>query len=423
MKNLTAVVAGYGMRGDIYSRMLKKLSATTKIVAVAEPVDIRRSLAKEICGLDDDALYLDWKQIAEKPKMADFAIIGLQDADHYEAALAFIEKGYDLLLEKPMAVTPRQCKEITEAAEKKGVKVIICHVLRFTNFYCAIKDIIDSGKLGEIMSIECKEGVGNTHQSHSFVRGNWRNEGECTNMLIAKSCHDMDIIQWLVGKRCKRAHSFGSLSYFKAENKPEGAPERCIDGCPHGESCPYNAVKLYLDDKKNNWFRGAATLDLVAPSDEAVEKALREGPYGRCVFSCDNDVVDHQIVNLEFEGGCTVSFSMNAFNKGGRTISIYGTKGELDGVMGTGMLKMFTFDDRKTVEIDSKAVGNSIVSGHGGGDAGIIRDLVDYFGNGVKNKSLCDVRTSYENHLIGFAAEHSRRTGTVVDLEEFEANI
>ena len=423
MGKLTAVVAGFGMRGKTYSQMLKKLSDNTDIVAIAEPIDIRRRLAKDICGLDDDALYLDWREIAAQPKMADFAIITLQDAGHYEAALAFIDKGYDLLLEKPIAVNPLQCKEITEAAERKGVRVVICHVLRFTNFYCAIKDIINSGALGEIVSVECKEGVGNRHQSHSFVRGNWRNEGECTNMLVAKSCHDMDIIQWLIGKKCKKAQSFGSLTYFKAENKPAGAPARCTDGCPYADTCPYNAIKLYYDDKKNKWFRGVATLDMHDPSDEAVMKALKEGPYGRCVFSCDNDVVDHQVVNLEFEGGCTVSFSMNAFNKGGRTISIYGTKGELNGVMGTGMLSVYTFEDRKTVEIDSKAVGNTIVSGHGGGDEGIIRDMIDYFGEGKKSRSVCDIRTSYENHLIAFAAEHSRRTGTVVDLEEFEANI
>ena len=241
-------------------------------------------------------------------------------------------------------------------------------------------------------------------------------------MILAKSCHDMDIIQWLLDKKCKKVHSFGSLAYFRKENKPEGAKDRCINGCPHTDTCPYNAVKLYYDDKKNLWFRGVAT-DIFNPDDEVVEKALREGPYGRCVFDCDNDVVDHQVVNLEFEGGCTVSFTMNAFNKGGRTLHVFGTKGELTGDMRTGMLKLYTFATRETVEIDSKATGVTIVSGHGGGDSGLIRDLIEYLKNNNRSKSICDVRTSYENHIICFAAEESRRNSTVVNFDEFEANI
>ncbi len=423
MTEITAVVAGFGDRGKCYSRNLQKFGEGAKIVAVAEPIDIRRSYAKRMLELSTGQLYHDWREIAALPKMADFAIIGLQDRDHHEAALAFIDKGYHLLLEKPIAATAKECKEITEAAERKGVKVVVCHVLRFTKFYCAIKDIIDQGTLGEIISMECKECVGNVHQSHSFVRGNWRNEETSAPMLLAKSCHDMDIIQWLIGKKCTRVHSFGSLTYFKPENKPAGAPDRCTDGCPHADTCPYNAIKLYYDDKKNLWFRGVATLDLEDPSDAAVEKALREGPYGRCVFTCDNDVVDHQVVNLEFEGGSTVSFTMNAFNKGGRYIHIYGTKGELSGTMGTGRLNLYSFATKTYTEIDTKATGTTLVSGHGGGDSGIIADMLAYFANDNRSKSICDIRTSYENHLIAFAAEESRKNGTVVDLSAFEANV
>lgn len=423
MKKITAVVLGFGMRGKTYSGEIKKCPDAAEVVAVAEPIDIRRNNAKERLGLSDEQMYHDWREIAAKPKMADFAIITLQDAYHYEAALAFIELGYDILIEKPMAATAAQCKEITEAAERKGVRVIVCHVLRFTKFYCKIKDLIDDGTLGEIISVECKEGVGNVHQSHSYVRGNWRREDESTPMLLAKSCHDLDLIQWLLDKDCKKVQSFGSLTYFKPENKPEGAPDRCIDGCPHADTCPYNAIKLYYDDKKNLWFRGVATLNMYDPSDEEVEKVLREGQYGRCVFACDNNVVDHQVVNMEFEGGTTVSFSMNAFNKGGRTIRIFGTKGELDGDMKTGILKFYSFDTKEITEIDTKATGVTIVSGHGGGDSGLMADLFEYFGKDNRSKSICDVRRSYRNHLIGFAAEEARLNGTVVDLDEFESRV
>ena len=423
MKNLTAVVIGYGGRSSNYSKLLLKLSPDAKVAAVAEPIEARRYDAKKDLGLSDEQLYSDWKEIAELPKIADFAIIGTQDNMHYEPALALIEKGYNLLLEKPMAPTARECKEIAEAAERKGVEVIVCHVLRFTKFYKAIKDIIDDGTLGTVVSMECKECVGNTHQSHSFVRGNWRNTAESAPMILAKCCHDMDLIQWLLGKSCKKVQSFGSRTYFCPENRPEGAPDYCIEGCPHAAECPYNAVKLYYDDKNNHWFRGVATHHMEDRSDESVKKAITDGPYGRCVFACDNDVVDHQVVNLEFDDGCTVSFSMNAFNKGGRSIHIFGTKGELVGDMDTGKLKIFDFLTRKTSEIDTKSCGTTIVSGHGGGDGGMIQELIDYFGDGVKGKSICDARTSYENHLIAFAAEEARLRGTVIDFDKFEEEV
>lgn len=174
--------------------------------------------------------------------------------------------------------------------------------------------------------------MGNIHQSHSYVRGNWGNEGRSANMLLAKSCHDIDILQWLLGKQCKKVQSFGAMTYFKRENAPEGSTEHCIEGCPKGDTCPYNAVKLYLDDKKNRWFRTTCTRQ-ANPTDEMVEHALRTTQYGKCVYKCDNDVVDHQVVNMLFEDDVTVSFTMNAFNKGGRNIHIMGTRGELRGAM------------------------------------------------------------------------------------------
>lgn len=423
MKKLTAVVLGYGIRGQTYAKYAKQFPEELEIVAIADPVDIKREQGQELFGLADENVFKHWKEITDKPKMADFAIIATQDHMHYEPALACIEKGYDLLLEKPMAPTARECKEIAEAAEKKGVKVIVCHVLRFTEFYKKVKDIIDDGTLGEIVSMECKECVGNIHQSHSFVRGNWRNKEESAPMILAKSCHDTDLIQWLLGKECKKIQSFGSLSHFNAANRPEGAPDFCIQGCPHGDTCYYNAVKLYLDDKDNLWFRGAATDNMIDPSDEEVEAAITTGPYGRCVYACDNNVVDHQVLNMEFEGGCTVSFSMNAFNKGGRTIHIFGTKGELTGSIDTGVIEIYSFATKDYTKVDVNNTGNSITAGHGGGDTGIMIDLVKYFGDENQSKSICSIRTSYINHLISFAAEDARIDETTIYLDEYEKNV
>ena len=423
MKKLTAIVLGYGMRGQVYSKYAKKFPEELEIVGVADVVDIKRQQAKELFGLSDDQIFSDWKEVADKPKLADVAIIATQDNMHYEPALMCIEKGYDILLEKPMAPTARECKEIAEAAEKKGVKVIVCHVLRFTEFYKKVKDIIDSGTLGKVMSMDCLECVGHLHQSHSFVRGNWNNKEKSAPMILAKSCHDTDLIQWLLGTECKKIQSFGSLSHFNSDNRPEGAPDFCIEGCPNADTCYYNAVKLYYDDKENLWFRGVATDNMIDPTDEEVKAAITTGPYGRCVYACDNNVVDHQVVNMEFEDGCTVTFSMNAFNFGGRTIRIFGTRGELTGSIDTGVIEIYSFDTKETTKIDINATGNSITAGHGGGDTGIMMDLVKYFNNEEPSKSICSIHTSYMNHLISFAAEDARVSETIIHLDEYEKTI
>ncbi len=423
MKRVTAVIFGYGSRGNSYAQYAIQHPEELEIVAVADPVEAKRETAKRQHNLSDNQLYEDWKEVAEKPKMADFAIIAMQDNMHFETALAMIEKGYHLLLEKPMAPTAIECKKITEAAEEKGVKVVVCHVLRFTKFWYKLKDMIDNGDVGEIMSIIHMEKVGNVHQSHSYVRGNWRREDESSPMIMAKSCHDTDILQWLIGKECKKVQSFGSLVHFTKENRPEGAPDYCVKGCPVADTCPYNAIKLYYDNKNNLWFRGVATNKVEMPSDEEVWEAISHGPYGRCVYACDNDVVDHQVVNMEFEGGCTVSFTMNAFNAGGRNIQIFGTKGEITADMEAGTIDLYLFETGKKTRINIGEVDGELTGGHGGGDTGIMIDMVKYINDEATSKSICSLRESYLSHLICFAAEESRAKDIVVDLEEFSKDL
>lgn len=423
MKKLTAVVVGFGGRGATYASYAMDHPEELAIVGIADPNPIRRATAVSRHNIPEEHLYATWQELAAQPKMADFAILATQDNMHYEPALALIDKGYHLLLEKPMAPTPQECRDITEAAERKGVKVVVCHVLRFTAFWRAVKNVIDEGRLGKVVSVIASENVGHTHQSHSFVRGAWRNTAESTCMIMAKCCHDMDILQWLIQKKCTHVQSFGRLSHFRRENQPVGAPDRCTDGCPVADTCHYNAIKLYLNNREDNWFRRAAAQTIDMPSDEQVLEAITTGPYGRCVYACDNDVVDHQVVNLEYEDGCTVSFTMNAFNEGGRSIHIYGTEGELVSSRDQRTLELFSFDTEAWESIPVSQYGNDISSGHGGGDTGIMIDTLSLLRGETPSNSICDVRTSYENHITGFAAEQSRLENRVLSIREYENSL
>ncbi|MBR4072123.1 MAG: Gfo/Idh/MocA family oxidoreductase [Clostridia bacterium] len=422
MKTLDVILIGGGDRGIRYTTIMSNLPEKFRVVAVAEPIDDRRNHIRDMHNIPEEMCFTDWKPLLEKGKIADMALICTMDRDHYAPAMKAIELGYDLMLEKPIAPTQEECKNIAYAAKEKGVRVVICTVLRYTPVFNVIKNIIDSGTLGKIMSVNHEECVGIIHQSHSFVRGNWGNEGRSSNMLLQKSCHDIDILQWLLGKKCKRVQSFGTLSYFTEENAPEGAPEYCYQGCPHAETCEFNAVKLYYDDKWNGWFRGACTKHY-NHTDELVEKAIKETLYGKCVFKCDNDVVDHQTVNMLFEDDITVTFTMNAFNRGGRHIHIMGTKGELRAALDAQTpISVFHFKDNREELVDEKG-SNEITGGHGGGDDGIVNTVHEYFTTNYKGNNIPDIMESYYNHSIVFAAEKSRAENTVVDFEEYFSEI
>lgn len=425
MKTLTAIIIGNGSRGTSYATQMKKLGDKYRVVGIAEPVQSRRDNIKEMHNIPEENCYNSWEEILAQPKMADVAVICTLDDMHYEPAMKAIGLGYNLLLEKPIAQTAQECVDIALAAEKKGVKVLVCHVLRYTPFYGKIKELVMQGKIGDIMSVIQVEGVGNIHQSHSYVRGNWHSEKETTPMLLAKCCHDLDIIQWLIGKPCKNVQSFGSLTYFTSENAPEGAPVRCIDGtCPVKDTCVYNCMKLYYDDKNNGWFRGAAAGHIAKdskPTDEEVLEALKTTDYGLCVFHANNDVVDHQVVNMEFEGGATANLTMNAFTMGlgGRYIRLFGTKGELYANMSDKEITLTVFDAKEAVKVPVAETKEDITGGHGGGDIGIVRELYEYIMGEYNGYKAANIEISAKNHLIGFAAEKARRNNSVEPITSY----
>ena len=419
METVKLILIGAGDRGTTYANLGAASCPEMEIVAVADPDPVRRNYIRDKFNLPQEACFEYGEDLLKLPKMADAAIIATQDQMHYHLAMQAIEQGYHLLLEKPAAPTPKQCLDIAEAAERQNVKIVVCHVLRYTPFFRLLKQIIDEGRLGRVINLVHVECVGNVHQSHSYVRGNWRRAEDSTPMILAKCCHDLDIIQWLLDEDCTRLHSFGSLSYFRRENMPEGAPEFCYQGCPAEAECPYSALKIYRQ-RKFPPFVGTATRKH-NPTDEDIEKAITETNYGRCVFQCDNDVVDHQVVNLEYESGATVSFTMSAFTKGGRKVRIMGTKGELYAEMSWDHVNVFDFATRKMEEIKiADAIRDEEISGgHGGGDRGIIRSFCRMLTGTYEGNSISDISVSIKNHLTAFAAEASRVENRIVNMEDY----
>lgn len=421
LKKLSLILVGGGDRGQSYLKYLDLHPECFELVGIAEPVKEKREHIKNTYNVPSENCFESYEKILAKPKFADIAMICTQDKMHYEPALMAIDKGYDILLEKPVAPTPKECFEIGKAATEKGVKALVCHVLRYTPFYKALKEFLDSGELGEIMNIVHTEGVGNVHMSHSYVRGNWRRSDEASPMILAKCCHDVDLLQWLCGKGCESVQSYGTTSFFTKENAPEGAPDRCLDGCPKKDECPYFAPSLYcLDTAEVKHFR-AVVANKPETSDEELFEILKTSPYGRCAFKCDNDVVDHQVVNMRLGKDICANLTMSAFNKGGRESRFMGTKGELYADMENQSLKFYSFDTRETKEIYTplSSFDQSIAGGHGGGDMGIMQDLYDYVALDKKSYSISDISDSCLSHIVCFAAEQSRTQNKVIDIDTY----
>ena len=421
MKQLSLIVIGGGDRGSSYLKYLQNAPEKFRLLGIAEPVKAKREYLRELYDVPPENCFENYEEILSLSKFADIAMICTQDKMHFAPAMMAIEKHYDLLVEKPISTSPKECYQMYRAAKEAGVKSVVCHVLRYTPFYKAIKRFIGSGHLGKIMNINHTEGVGNVHISHSYVRGNWRKETESSPMLLAKCCHDTDLLQWLVGELCTRVQSVGALSYFCEKNRPDGAPKRCLDGCPHRDTCCYYAPSLYrLNTAEVQHFR-AIVANKFDPSDEELDEILKTSPYGRCVYQCDNDVVDHQIVNLQFGTDTFASLTMSGFNKGGRVTTIMGTKGELHANMEDQSVTFYSFATRETTSIYSPTANfdQTIAGGHGGGDMGIMEDLYDYLALGCPSDSISDLEVSCMSHLICFAAEEARKKGITVDMNEY----
>ena len=420
MTPVSLLVIGAGERGTGYARWARRHPDRASVVGVAEPRAARRARFAAEHGIAAENAAADWRQLADRGRLADAVLICTQDRMHAEPAEAFAALGYHILLEKPMAPDEAACRRIVAAVEKAGTILAVGHVMRYTPYTRAVKEIVDSGQLGDIMSVQHLEPVGFWHQAHSYVRGNWRRSDLAASMLMAKSCHDLDWLQYIVGQAPLRVSSFGGLTHFTAANRPEGAADRCVV-CSVEASCPYSAPRLYrglLDQGEHRWPLSVIVDDF---SPAALDEALRSGPYGRCVYACDNDVVDHQVVALEFPGATTATFTMTAFSKAAhRSTRLFGTRAELTGDGET--IRVYDFLTRAERLITPAPAGAmTAAAGHGGGDAGLMDAFTGAVATGNRELIMSGPRESLASHLAVFAAERARLNGTVETIPQAAA--
>ena len=407
-KPITAITLGAGARGNVYGNYAVANPNNLDIVGVAEPIKIRNERYTKKHKIEDKNRFDTWERVFEHPKFADAVIISTPDNLHYAPCMKALEMGYDVLLEKPISPSEKECRDILKLAKKNNRIVAVCHVLRYAPYFIKLREIIQSGILGKVVSIQHLEPIQHIHMSHSYVRGNWHNSKQTTPIILAKSCHDLDIIRWMLGKPCKSIQAFGELSWFRKENAPEGSTARCSDGCKVEKSCPYSAMEIYY--RKRSW---TYVFDLPEKKEEHgdfILNQLKTTNYGRCVYRMENDQPDHYTTNILFEDNITASFSMEAFTSyDGRRTRVMGTLGDVVGDM-TSMTHTDFLTGKKT-EWKQES------DGHGGGDWRLVNDWINAISKKDPSLLTSTIDQSIESHIMGFMAEKSRKTKKVMNVK------
>lgn len=418
MDKIKIAIIGAGERGQYaYIPYISSRTEDVEIVGIAEPILEKREKIVERFNIKPEYEFNTWETLLEKEKFCDAVIICTNDYMHYEPTKKALEKGYNVLLEKPMSNKLDEILKIKELTEIYNDRVfMICHVLRYTPFFNAIKDVIDSGKIGDVITIQYTENVGYFHMAHSFVRGNWRNVEETSPLILAKSCHDLDILLYLTGQKAKKISSFGNLLHFRRENMPKGASDKCVN-CSVETECPYSAKSIYTN-RLGGWPTGVF---YKGNDKDELLKILETSQYGNCVYANDlngNDTLDNQVTIIEFENGSTATFNLSGFTKEmTRTIKIMGSKGEIRGHMDKAVIEVSTFLDGKTIEVET-TFGEERY-GHGGGDTNLAKEFVDALISYKKGEQILtrsSAKNSIESHLMAFAAEKSRLEGKAINL-------
>jgi predicted dehydrogenase len=458
-KPIEAVLIGAGQRGaQVYGQYALQHPEKIVFTAVAEPDEIRRRRFAADHAIPPENVFESWETLFSRSQAGRAALICTQDQQHTAPALAAMQAGCDVLLEKPMATTAQECRSLVRASQEHGRQLHVCHVLRYTRHFETLRKVLMSGKLGQIINVDHRENVSWWHMAHSYVRGNWANRAASSPMILAKCCHDFDILLWLLDRECTQLTSTGSLLHFRPENAPEGAPDYCLDGCPAADDCPYFAPFIYLEllplwravaatstglprlvargqlvspqvvklmstivtdlrrvSDYRDWPRSVVSQD---PTPEKLEAALRRGPYGRCVYRCDNDVVDNQVVMMQFTDGIPVTLTMHGHSHlEGRATTIEGSLGSVKAFFGVGGAWVEVFEHRsgKRVRYNTSA---RRMEGHGGGDQGLMSSFVKSLRK-EGEVPLTTASQALESHLMAFAAETARLENRIVPREEF----
>jgi len=427
-KPVTAVIVGAGHRSLTYASYARYRPDALKIVGVADPLEYRRRQVAELYGLGPDQLFETAEELAARPQMADAAINGTMDQDHVRTSLPLLDAGYDLLLEKPFAVNETETWQLLQAARGNASKVMICHVMRYTPFATAMRQRVAAGEIGEVISVQTVEHVSYHHMVVGYVRGKWNRKDVCGSpMLMAKCCHDLDFITWMKsGVAPVRVSSFGSNMQFRPEKAPEGAGTRCLVDCPIEGDCLYSARKHYIDHPERWSFYVWAGLEQIEnPTiEDKIHSLKTDNPFGRCVWKCDNNVVDHQAVMIEFEDGCTATHNMiGGASKPQRSMHLVGTTGELQGVLHDSRFVIRHIDPRpgheyseEVVDVDVKGDMDGAFGGHGGGDVRLAADFVNFVRGDECSIACTNLEDSIRGHLIGFRADVAMEEGKVVDI-------
>jgi hypothetical protein len=409
---VTAITLGAGNRGNVYGDFAAEFPDRLNIVGVAEPIPIRQERYARKHGIPDANRYPTWERVFERPKFADAIIITTPDDLHYGPCMEALRLGYDVLLEKPISPSERECREILARTRETGRIVAVCHVLRYAPYFVKMRELIQSDAIGQVVSVQHFEPIEAVHMAHSFVRGNWHSSTKTNPIILAKSSHDLDILRWMLGRESRSIQAFGDLTWFRSENAPPGSTARCADGCAVESTCPYSAVRIYRRDRQRLY-----VFDLPedkAQWDAAIGEYLRTTNYGRCVYRMDNDQCDHYVTNILFDGGITASFSMEAFTPfGGRRTRVMGSMGYIEGDMRQMTIWDFRTKERTVLEsrvLEQEQLAND---GHGGGDWRLAANFVEAVAKQDASLLSSTIDASIESHLMAFAAEQSRTRGTV----------
>ncbi len=407
-KPITAITCGAGNRGNVYGNYAAAYPDQLDIVGVAEPIALRNERYAKKHNIEDRNRFNTWEDVFKRPKFADAVIISTPDNLHFGPCMAALNMGYDVLLEKPISPSEQECRDILALAKKKGRIVAVCHVLRYAPYFVKLKEMMHNGSIGEVISIQHLEPIMHVHMSHSYVRGNWHNSKETTPIILAKSCHDLDILKWMLEKHCRQISAFGDLKWFRKENAPEGSTDRCVNGCAVEAGCPYSAKRIYYD--KRSWLHHFDLPEDQSKQGDAIMEYLKNSNYGRCVYRMDNDQPDHYTTNILFEDNITAAFSMEAFTSyEGRRTRVMGSMGDIVGDM-TG----FTHTDFRTGKVTEWKQDSDT---HGGGDWRLVADWVQAIAAQDPSLLSSTIDASIESHVMGFAAEKSRKEMVTVAVK------